>query len=78
MFFNIVRSTVNLNQIKTYYFFFKDLTKSHQVRCYEIHHVFFSAVDSSHISMKPALGVKYDYFNYKKYYSVILLAVVNS
>ncbi|CAF2119842.1 unnamed protein product [Rotaria magnacalcarata] len=36
------------------------------------------AVDGTHISIKPPLGLETDYFNYKKYHSVIMLAVVNA
>lgn len=36
------------------------------------------ALDGSHISIKPPLGFEVDYFNYKKYHSVVLLGVVNS
>ncbi|CAF4749204.1 unnamed protein product [Rotaria socialis] len=36
------------------------------------------AVDGTHISIKPPLGLEADYFNYKKYHSVIMLAVVNA
>jgi hypothetical protein len=36
------------------------------------------SLDGTHIAIKPPLGFKTDYFNYKKYHSVIMLAVVNS
>ena len=36
------------------------------------------ALDGSHINIKPPLGSETDYYNYKKFYSVILLAMVNS
>ncbi|CAF4210665.1 unnamed protein product [Rotaria sp. Silwood2] len=36
------------------------------------------AVDGTHIAIKPPLGFECDYFNYKKYHSIIMLATVNS
>ena len=36
------------------------------------------SLDGTHIAIKPPLGFETDYFNYKKYHSVIMLAVVNS
>ncbi|CAF0959072.1 unnamed protein product [Adineta ricciae] len=36
------------------------------------------SLDGTHIPIKPPTGFETDYFNYKKYHSVIMLAVVNS
>ncbi|CAF3307254.1 unnamed protein product [Rotaria sp. Silwood2] len=36
------------------------------------------AVDGTHIGIKPPGGAESDYYNYKKYHSILMLAVVNS
>ncbi|CAF2774815.1 unnamed protein product [Rotaria sp. Silwood2] len=36
------------------------------------------SLDGTHIQIKPPLGAEPDYYNYKKYHSVIMLATVNS
>jgi hypothetical protein len=40
--------------------------------------VCLGALDGTHIPIKPPLGSETDYFNFKKYHSVIMLATVNS
>ena len=47
------------------------LTKSGYPMC-------LGSVDGTHIAIKPPLGEECDYFNYKKFHSVIVLAVVNA
>lgn len=36
------------------------------------------SLDGTHISIKPPIGMEPDYYNYKKFFSVIMLASVNS
>lgn len=36
------------------------------------------AVDGTHVSVQPPAGCETDYFNYKKFHSIIMLGVVNS
>ncbi|CAF3219914.1 unnamed protein product [Rotaria sp. Silwood2] len=36
------------------------------------------ALDGTHISIKPPLGLESDYYNYKKFHSIVMLAVVDS
>lgn len=36
------------------------------------------SLDGTHISVTPPMGFETDYFNYKKFYSIIMLAVVDS
>lgn len=36
------------------------------------------ALDGTHIPIKPPRGLETDYFNYKKYHSVVMLATVNA
>lgn len=36
------------------------------------------AVDGTHIAIKPPKGAESDYYNYKKYHSILMLAAVNS
>lgn len=36
------------------------------------------AIDGTHINVEPPIGQETDYFNYKKFHSIILLAVVDS
>ncbi|CAF1437218.1 unnamed protein product [Adineta steineri] len=36
------------------------------------------ALDGAHLSIKPPIGYETDYYNYKKYQSIIMLATVNS
>ena len=40
--------------------------------------VCLGALDGTHIPIRPPLGQETDYFNYKKYHSVVMLATVNS
>ncbi|CAF4212833.1 unnamed protein product, partial [Rotaria magnacalcarata] len=35
-------------------------------------------IDGTHISIEPPTGAETDYFNYKKFHSVIVLAVVDA
>ncbi|CAF4053586.1 unnamed protein product [Rotaria sp. Silwood2] len=36
------------------------------------------SLDGTHIQIKPPVGAESDYYNYKKFHSVIMLAAVNS
>ncbi|CAF2520751.1 unnamed protein product [Rotaria sp. Silwood2] len=36
------------------------------------------SLDGTHVSVEPLLGAEVDYYNYKKYHSIIMLATVNS
>ena len=47
------------------------LTKSGYPMC-------LGSLDGTHLSVKPPTGFESDYFNYKKFFSIIMLAVVNA
>ena len=36
------------------------------------------ALDGTHFSVKHPIGLESDYYNYKKFHSIIILAVVNA